>query len=146
MPDIESPHLRLQQQIDCQLEVTPRPTLEAWEKAGWKDDPGTDVDESPLKYMALVLLDAIEERAPRLSIDREEGVTVFSESTYSLPKAPPHIIARGLEILREITGLEGPVGQGRLALGIRNDSLELLIKKDLGKHVIDIPGIDQYPR
>ncbi len=146
MPDIESPHLRLQQQIDCQLEVTPRPTLEAWEKAGWKDAPGTDVDESPLKYMALVLLDAIEERAPRLSIDRDEGVTVFSESTYSLPKAPPHIIARGLEILREITGLEGPVGQGRLALGIRSDSLELIIQKDAGKHIINIPGIDQDPR
>lgn len=146
MPDVESPHLRLQQQIDCQLEVTPRPTLEAWERSGWKDEPGTDVDESPLKYMALVLLDAIEERAPRLSIDKDHGVTVFAASTYTLPKAPPHIIARGLEILREITGLEGARGQGTLALGIRNDSLEIVIQKDAGTHIVNIPGIDQYPR
>jgi len=146
MPDVESPHLRLQQQIDCQLEVTPRPTLEAWERAGWKDEPGADLDESPLKYMALVLLDAIEERAPRLSIDKDQGVKVFADSTYTLPKAPAHIIARGLEILREITGLEGPAGQGKLALGIRNDSLDLIIQKDAGMHIINIPGIDQYPR
>jgi hypothetical protein len=146
MPDMESPHLRLQQQIDCQLEVTPRSTLEAWERTGWKDEPGTDVDESPLKYMALVLLDAIEDRAPRLSIDKDHGVTVFSNSTYNLPKAPPHIIARGLEILREIIGLEGATGQGRLSLGIRSDSLELIIQKDAGKHIINIPGIAQYPK
>lgn len=146
MPDMESPHLRLQQQIDCQLEAKPRPTLEAWEKAGWKDEPGTDVDESPLKYMALVLLDAIEERAPRLSIEKDQGVTVFADSTYTLPKAPPQIIARGLEILREITGLEGPKGQGTLALGIRNDSLEIIVQKDAGTHIINIPGIDQYPK
>jgi len=94
----------------------------------------------------LVLLDAIEERAPRLSIDKDQGVTVFAASTYTLPKAPPHIIARGLEILREITGLEGARGQGTLALGIRNDSLELVIQKDAGTHIVNIPGIDQYPR
>ena len=66
MAEIESPHLRLQQQIDCQLETNPREALSVWEKSGWHDEPGTDVDEAPLKYMALVMLDAIEERATRL--------------------------------------------------------------------------------
>lgn len=138
--DSESPHLRLQQQIDCQLEITPRPVLQAWERAGWHEEPGTDVDEAPLKYMALVLLDAIEERAVRLSVDKDSGVTVYADSPYNLPQAPAHIIARGLEILREITGLEGPSGQGTLSLGIRNDSLELIIQKQAGKHIINIPG------
>jgi hypothetical protein len=137
----ESAHLRLQQQIDCQLEVTPAVALQTWEQGGWKDDPGTDVDESPLKYMALVLLDAIEDRATRVAIDKDEGVTVFSDATHNLPKAPPHVIARGLEILREISGLEGPSGEATLALGIRNDSLQLVIQKDAGRHVINIPGI-----
>ena len=71
MLDAENPHLRLQQQIDCQLEVTPRTVLESWEKTGWKQEPGTDLDEAPLKYMALVLLDAIEDRAVRFSVDKE---------------------------------------------------------------------------
>jgi hypothetical protein len=141
MGGTESPHLRLQQQVDCQLEVKPRPALEAWEKNNWNEDPGTDGDEAPLKYMALVLLDAIEERAVRLTIDRDEGVTVFADATYNLPKAPAHFIARGLEILREIVGLEGPSGQGTLVLGVRSDNLEVIIQKQAGKHILNIPGV-----
>jgi len=33
------------------------------------------------------------------------------------------------------------VGQGKLALGIRNDSLELIVQKEAGLHIINIPGI-----
>lgn len=143
MARTESAHLRLQQQINCQLEITPSTALEAWEREGWKDEPGTDMDEAPLKYMALVLLDAIEDRASRVSLDKDEGVTVFSDTTHDLPKAPQHIIARGLELLREMSGLEGPKGEATLALGVRNDSLDLIIQKDAGKHMINIPGIAQ---
>jgi hypothetical protein len=143
MAAAESPHLRLQQQIDCQLEIKPRPVLETWEKGGRKEEPGTDVDEAPLKYLALVLLDAIEERATRLTLEKDQGVTVYANTTYSLPKAPGHFIARGLEILREMTGIQGAKGDGKLSLGIRNDSLELLIQKDAGLHIINIPGIAQ---
>lgn len=141
MAPADSPHLRLQQQIDCQLEVSPRAVLEAWEKNGWHEEPGTDVDEAPLKYLALALLDAIEEKAVRVTFDKDKGVTVYAEQSYSVPKAPAHYIARGLEILREITGIEGGKGQGTLALGIRNDSLELIVQKEAGLHIVNIPGI-----
>jgi hypothetical protein len=141
MADTESPHLRLQQQIDCQLEIKPLEALKAWESEGWKELPGTDADEAPLKYMALAILEAIEERAVRLSLDKDQGVTVFADKTYTIPKAPPEFIARGLEILREITGLEVPAGQGKLSLGIRNYSLELIIQKQGGTHIINIPGV-----
>ncbi len=144
MVDMESPHLRLQQQIDCQLEITPRPALQAWERAGWNEEPGTDVDEAPLKYMALVLLDAIEERAARLTVDKDAGVTVYADNAYTLPKAPAHIIARSLEILREITGVEGATGQGSMSLGIRNDSLDLLIQKQAGLHTIKLPDLGPH--
>ncbi len=53
MADVESPHLRLQQQIDCQLETNARQALSAWEKSGWQDEPGTDVDEAPLEIHGL---------------------------------------------------------------------------------------------
>ncbi len=146
MADIESPHLRLQQQIDCQLETNARESLSAWEKNGWQDEPGTDVDEAPLKYMALVMLSAIEERATRFTVDKDEGVSVYADSTYTLPKAPTHVIARGLEILREITGMEGGQAEGKLSLGIRNDSLDLVIQKNRGQHVVNIPGIASVER
>jgi hypothetical protein len=141
MAEFESPHLRLQQQIDCQLEVMPKDVLSDWERQNWKEEPGTDVDEAPIKYMALILLDAIEERATRLSVDKDQGVTVYGETTYTLPKAPSHYIARGLEILREITGLEVPGGEGRLSLGVRDSNLELIVQKQGGQHMINIPGI-----
>lgn len=141
MSDTESSHLRLQQQIDCQLEVKPQDVLTAWEKAGWNEEPGTDGDEAPLKYLALVLLEAIEERAVRLSVDKDKGVTIFGASTYRLPKAPASYIARGLEILREIAGMEGPGTQGKISLGVRNDSLDLIIQKEAGLHIINIPGV-----
>ncbi|MGO9121440.1 MAG: hypothetical protein ACLQPD_28005 [Desulfomonilaceae bacterium] len=146
MADVESPHLRLQQQIDCQLETNAREALFAWEKSGWQDEPGTDIDEAPLKYVALVMLDAIEERATRFTMDKDEGVSVHADSTYALPKAPTHVIARGLEILREITGMQGGQAEGKLSLGIRNDSLELVIQKDRGQHTISIPGIASLSR
>ena len=141
MENTESPHVRLQQQIDCQLEIKPRNALENWEKAGWNEEPGTDVDEAPLKYMALVLLDAIEERAVRFAVDKDKGVTVYGDTTYTLPKAPSHFIARGLEIFRDIAGLEGPAGKGVLSLGIRNDSVEVILQKEAGQHIFNIPGV-----
>jgi hypothetical protein len=142
MSDVDSPHVRLQQHIDCQLEAKPLSALQSWEQAGWNEEPGTDVDEAPLKLLALYLLEAIGEKAVRLSIDKDRGATVYADQTYTLPQAPSHLIARGLEILREITGIEGGRGKGTLVLGIRNDSLELIIQKDAGLHIVNIPGID----
>jgi hypothetical protein len=140
----ENPHLRLQQLIDCQLEVKARDALQTWERDGWKEAPGTDSDEAPLKYIALTLLDAVEERAVRISFEKDQGVTVYGDSVYALPKAPASYVARGLEILREITGLENaPAGQGSLSLGIRNDSLELIVQKQGGLHMINIPGVGE---
>jgi hypothetical protein len=141
MSNVESPQLRLQRQIDCQIEVKTSNPLVEWEKAGWAEDPGTDADEAPLKYLALVLLEAIESRSVRLSIDKDKGVTILGDSTYVLPKAPAAYIARGLEILRDIAGMEGGNAQGRIALGIRNDSLDLIIQKEAGLHIINIPGV-----
>jgi hypothetical protein len=137
----DSLHLRLQQQIDCNLDTNPWNALEAWEAAGWKDEPGTDVDEAPLKYLSLVLLDAVSNRSLRLALDKDAGVVEYGDTTRTLPQAPAHYIARGLEILRDITGIDGPQGEGKLALGVRNESLEVILQKDKGKHTITIPGV-----
>ncbi len=141
MIDADSPHKRLQEQIDCQLDLKPREALQKWEQGGWNEEPGTDSDEAPLKLLALYLLEAIGERAVRITIDKDHGATVYGDSTYTLPAAPPHFIARGLELLREMTGMEGGSAKGTLALGVRNDTLELIIQKQGGLHIINIPGI-----
>jgi hypothetical protein len=142
MADLSGPHLRLQQQIDCWLETNPVTALETWDKAGWgDDDPGWDVDEAPLKYMALVFLYAVENRIVRFTVDREKGATFYGETTTTLPNPPSQIIARALEIVREITDLEKPSGQSTLSLGVRNDGVEVIIQKERGLHTFNIPGI-----
>lgn len=141
MVSVDSSHARLQQQLDCQLEANPLETLKAWEKNGWNEEPGTDVDEAPLKYIALVILQAIENRIIRFTMEKDRGAILYGDTTETLPKAPPEIIARGLEIIREITDLEKPTGQSPLALGIRNDSIEMIVQKEGGLHVFNIPSI-----
>lgn len=141
MSGLASPQLKLQRQIDCQLEVNAHAALSAWESAGWNEEPGTDPDEAPLKYMALILLEAIEEKAIRITMDKDSEPTVYGDITYTLPKAPSGYIARGLEILREIAGMEGPHARGSIALGVRNDSIELVLQKDGGRHTLTMPGL-----
>ncbi len=141
MIDAESPHKRLQEQIDCQLDLKPREALQRWQQSGWTEEPGTDSDEAPLKLLALYILEAIGERAVRMTIDKDQGAVVYGDTTYNLPAGPPHFIARGLELLREMTGMEGATAKGTLALGVRNDTLELIIQKQGGLHIINIPGI-----
>ncbi len=141
MTETTSSHQRLQQQIECQPAIDPGEALRDWESRGWEEQPGTDVDEEPLKYLALVLLEAIKNKAVRVSLDMDAGVAVHSEESFRLPKAPTSYIARGLEILREIIGLEGPSGQATLTLGVGNDSLDLIVQKERGEHMITIPGI-----
>jgi hypothetical protein len=146
MEPTDGPQLRLQREIDCYLETKPKEKLAEWESMGWKEEPGTDSDEAPLKYLALVLLEAVEERATRVSIDREEGVVVFADDSYYLPKAPDEYIARALELFREMMGMGGGTDQGRLSLGVRGESVDLIVQKDAGKHIVTIPGIGEAPR
>jgi hypothetical protein len=141
MSETQSSHLSLQRQVDCQLEVNAREALEAWRNSGWNEAPGTDADEAPLRLLALYILIAVEEKAVRIAMDKDLGVTVYGETSFELPKAPSFLIARGLEVLREIIGLEGPTGRGVLCLGLRNESLELIIQKEAGRHIINMPNV-----
>jgi hypothetical protein len=146
MEPTDGPQLRLQRQIDCYLETKPRDALNEWETQNWKEEPGTDSDEAPLKYLGLVLLEAIDERATRVTIDREEGVVVHADESYYLPKAPDEYIARGLELFREMMGMGGGAGEGRLALGVRGESVDLIVQKEAGKHIVTIPGISELSK
>jgi hypothetical protein len=134
-------HSALQALIDCYLETNPSKTLNNWADSNWKLDPNVDTDESCLKYLALVLLDAIESRANKIVLEANCPVLVVSEDKeHMLPAAAESILARGLEILRDICGMEGPVSKGTLSLGIRNSSLELKIEKSEAVHIIHLPA------
>lgn len=142
MKDTSSAHLSLQNLVDCYLETNPEDALKRWADNDWKVEKHEDTDEFCLKYLALVLLDAIESRAHKIVLERGCPVLIAGQgSEHMLPAAPESLAARGLEILRDICGMEGTRAQGTLCLGIRNNSLELRIEKSEALHIIYLPAL-----
>jgi hypothetical protein len=140
MKDTISSQAMLQGLIDCYLETNPFEVLNQWADDGWNLDPNADADESCLKYLALIILDAFENSARKIVLEMGcPGLVVTEEGEHMLPAASESILARGLEMLREMCGMEGARAQSTLALGIRNDSLELKIEKSEALHIIHFP-------
>ena len=142
MQDTQSSHQQLQQYIDCYLETNPSTALKQQDDDGWQGDSQVDTDETCLKYIALVLLDALEHKAKKIVLEMGCPVLVAcNEEDYMLPAAPESMLARGLEIVRDICGMEGGRTGNILCLGIRNDSIELRIEKSKGFHIIELPDL-----
>lgn len=141
MKDATSAHLSLQNLISCYIETNPEEALKSWADRNWKVESHEDVDEASLKYVALIILDAIESRANKIVLEKGCPVLVAAKgSEHMLPAAPESMLARGLEILRELSGMEGATAKGILSLGIRNDSIELTIEKSEALHIIRLPA------
>lgn len=142
MKDASSAHLALQNLISCYIETNPAEALQNWADKNWKVESYEDMDEACLKYLALVLLDAIDSRAEKIILEKGcPALVVKKGAEHMLPAAPESILARGLEILRELCGMEGATAQGTLSIGIRNDSIDLAIEKSEALHIIKLPAL-----
>jgi hypothetical protein len=140
MRESENSQKTLQGLLDCYLETRPDEVLRSWADNGWAPDPLATIDETCLKYITLVLLDSIESRAEKTILEMGCPALVDSGSEqHMLPPAPESMLARGLELLREMCGLEAAQGDGLLYLGIRNDSIELRLHKSEAPHIIYFP-------
>ena len=141
MKDATSAHLSLQNLISCYIETNPAESLKSWADRNWKVESFEDADEACLKYIALLVLDGIDSRAEKIVLEKGcPALIVKKGSEHMLPAAPESMLARGLEILREISGMEGATAKGILSLGIRNDSIELTIEKSEALHIIRLPA------
>lgn len=140
MKGMSSPHTLLQGLLECYLETRPGELLRQWADTGWKPDANADIAETCLKYIALVLLDAIESRAEKIILEMGCPVLVVAgKQQHMLPPAPESMLARGLELVRDMCGMEGAQGNGTLCLGIKNDSFELMIEKSEALHILLLP-------
>jgi hypothetical protein len=140
MKDMSSPHTVLQGLLECYLETRPDELLRQWADTGWKSGGNVDIDETCLKYIALVLLDGIESRAEKIILEMGcPALVVAGKERHMLPPAPESMLARGLELVRDMCGLEGARGKGILCLGIKNDSIEILIEKSEALHILHLP-------
>jgi hypothetical protein len=127
-------HLKVQELCDCY--ATNDPLKEMSEIKG-----DSDQDEAAAKWLALAALHGVNDNAKEVSITRSPDGNIKVTAKYreaELPSPGSEIGEKIMSAVREITHIEGSKGKSPLALGIRNDSIELKIKmksKEKGERV-----------
>ena len=117
-------HLKVQELCDCY--ATNDPLKEMSEIKGESDQ-----DEAAAKWLALAALHGVNNNAKEVSIIRSPDGNIRVTAEYresELPSPGSEIGEKIMNAVREITHIEGGKGKSPLALGIREDSIELKIK------------------
>jgi len=132
-------HLKVQELCDCYAATDPLKEMSAVAAA-------KDVEEAALKWLALAALHGVNDGAKEITLRRDAGGRVTVTAEYrekELPSPGKDVGGRIMAAVREITHIEGDKGRTLLALGLRNDSLELTVKVkgegDTEKITIEFP-------
>lgn len=140
MKEKRNVHLKVQEMCDCY--ATTDPLKEMSEIKG-----DSDQEEAAVKWLALAALHGVNNNAKEISITRTQDGDIKVTARYRESELPSPGSAIGKKIMstvREITHIESGKGKSPLALGIREDSIELKIKmksKDKGERVtLTFPG------
>jgi hypothetical protein len=124
MKEKRNVHLKVQELCDCYATNDPLKEMSIV-----KNDE--DKDEAALKWLALAALHGVNDNAEEVTIVRGEDGDVRVTAKYresELPSPGSGVGERIMEAVREVTHIEGSKGKMPLALGIRNDSIELQVK------------------
>jgi hypothetical protein len=124
MKEKRSVHLKVQELCDCYATNDPLKEMSVV-----KDGP--DTEEAALKWLALAALHGVNNNAKAVTITRSKDGEVRVTAKYrssELPSPGSDVGSKIMEAVREITHIEGARGKSPLALGIRNDSIELRVK------------------
>ena len=140
MKEKRNVHLKVQELCDCYATNDPLKEMSVV-----KND--ADKEEAALKWLALAALHGVNDNAEEVTITRSSDGKVKVVAKYresELPSPGSEVGERIIKAVREITHIEGQKGKTPLALGIRNDSVELKVKmkeKDgRDKVTIKFPG------
>ena len=124
MKEKRNVHLKVQELCDCYAANDPLK-----EMSTLKNDQ--DKDEAALKWLALAALHGVNSNAKKVSITRTKDGEISVSAKYretELPSPGSDIGTKIIEAVREITHIEGDEGKSPMALGIRNDSIEIQVK------------------
>ena len=124
MKEKRNVHLKVQELCDCYATNDPLKEMSVV-----KDGP--DKEEAALKWLALATLHGVNNNAKKVTISRSKDGEVRVIAKYresELPSPGSEVGAGIMDAVREITHIEGGKGKSPLALGIRNDSIELQVK------------------
>jgi hypothetical protein len=117
-------HLKVQELCDCYATTDP---LKEMSTLGQDKDK----EEAALKWLALAALHGVNHNAEEITISRDAKGQVRVVAKYretELPSPGAEVGQQVMAAVREITHIEGEKGKTVLALGMRNDSLELKVK------------------
>ena len=117
-------HLKVQELCDCYATNDPLKEMSTVKNE-------EDKDEAALKWLALTALHGVNGNAKNITITRSKDGEISVTAKYresELPSPGSEVGAKILEAVREITHIEGDKGKTPLALGIRNDSIEIQVE------------------
>ncbi len=123
MKEKRNVHLKVQELCDCYATNDPLKEMSTVKNEG-------DKDEAALKWLALTALHGVNGNAEKITITRSKDGEISVTAKYresELPSPGSEVGAKILEAVREITHIEGDKGKTPLALGIRNDSIEIQV-------------------
>lgn len=134
MKDPANIHLKVQELCDCF--ATTDPLLEMSRIKHEKD-----LENAPLKYLALILLHCINDNADTVSLkERQDGSldVIAKYRPASLPEPGPALGRNIIEAIFEMTQLDSTTTTTPFAFGFRNNSLELQVdaREEEGAKVI----------
>lgn len=124
MHDTESTHKKVQDLIDCF--ATNDPIKEMSELPG-----DADAAQGALKWLAFAALHGVTAGAEKIRLRRKPDGTVTVSASYrerELPAPGADIGAQVVSAVRDIGHFEGRKGKSRLALGMRDGSIDIEIK------------------
>jgi hypothetical protein len=124
MKEKRNVHLKVQELCDCYATNDPLKEMSVIKNDG-------DKEEAALKWLALAALHGVNNNANEVIITRSADGDVRVTAKYresELPSPGSDVGSKIMAAVREITHIEGQKGKTPLALGIRNDSIELQIK------------------
>ncbi len=117
-------HLKLQEFCDCYATTD-------YLKEMSTVDSESDMEQGALKWLALAVLHGINSGAEKLSLERKEDGRMHATAKYKkteLPSPGPEVGEKVLNVVRQISHIEGEKGKLPLALGIGDSSIEVLVK------------------
>ena len=124
MKEKRNVHLKVQELCDCYATNDPLKEMSIVKNDG-------DKEEAALKWLALASLHGVNDNASEVTITRSKDGKVRVTAKYresELPSPGSEIAAKIMQAVRDVTHIEGNKGKTPLALGIRNDSIELKVK------------------
>lgn len=124
MKDSNSLHQKVQEHIDCFAGTDP-----LREMSVIKDD--TDIDEASMKWLALTVLHGINNNAEKIVISRDKDGQTKVIAEYrptELPSPGPVVGENVIQAVKEMLHIGNGQNKSRLAMGIRDSSIELNIK------------------